>query len=211
MRSNAGMDNRQGTSTCASRKSPPPVTLWLGFFGQRISHSFTQHRHSARRHINKKASIKPQQYQEEPVCSLHIKTDSQSVSGGVIWSPTAKGVGLSVPVQKGVTRSLDTWQHHHNTERGPVVAAPANVQFPGLAGPSSSTAVLSRSHAASTSASHRVDHGDSRPNSAAFCLCSTCAGTLQIPVQTLISESRHNYSNIALWHYTLQLYDRLNK
>ena len=49
----------------------------------------------------------PQQYQEGPVPSLHIKTDSQSVSGGVIWSPTAKGVGLSVPVQKGVTTSLD--------------------------------------------------------------------------------------------------------
>ena len=69
-------------------------------------------------------SRKPQQYQEGPVRSLHNKTDSQSVSRGVIWSLTAKGVGLSVTVPKGVTTSLDTRQHHHDTERRPVVAVP---------------------------------------------------------------------------------------
>ena len=37
---------------------------------------------------------------------------------------TAKGVGLSVTVPKGVTTSLDTRQHHHDTERRPVVAVP---------------------------------------------------------------------------------------
>ena len=47
----------------------------------------------------------PQQYQEESVRSLHIKTDSQSVSEGVIRRRPRKGVGLSVTVQKGVTSS----------------------------------------------------------------------------------------------------------
>jgi len=73
--------------------------------------SFIQHRHSAEdtsTRLFKQASRKPQQYQEGPARSLHIKTDSQSVSGGVIWSVTAKGVGLSETVQKGATTSLDT-------------------------------------------------------------------------------------------------------
>jgi len=50
----------------------------------------------------------PQQNQEGPVRSLHIKTDSHSVSGGVIWSLTAEGVGLSLTVQKGVITSSDS-------------------------------------------------------------------------------------------------------
>ena len=72
---------------------------------------------------SKQASRKPQQKQEGPVRSLHIKTDSQSVSGGVIGSLTAKGVGLSVTAQKGVRRRL-TSNYHHDTERKPVIAVP---------------------------------------------------------------------------------------
>jgi len=72
---------------------------------------FIQHRHPAEdtsTRLFKQASRKPQQYQEGPIRSLHIKTDSQSVTGGVIWSLTAKGVGLSVTVQEGVITSSDS-------------------------------------------------------------------------------------------------------
>ena len=88
-------------------------------FSQRISHSSAFSKKARQQDSIKKA----QQYQEGPVRSLHIETDSQSVTEGVIWSVTAKGVGLSVTVQKGVRRRL-TPNYHHDIERKPVIAVP---------------------------------------------------------------------------------------
>jgi len=136
---------------------------------------FTQHRHPAEdtsTRIFKQASRKPQKHQEGPVRSLVIKTDSQSLTGGVIWSMTAKGVGLSETVQKGVTTSLDTWQQQHDTECRPVVAG---------------------QHLTSSSRGLPVHRPPpqfcpARTSRAPcnFCVCSTRAGALRIPVQTLI-------------------------
>ena len=111
VRSNAGMANGQGDVDLRfAQVSAPQLTLWLGLVAWPEIHSFNQHRHRQKTHpqddSSKQASRKPQQYQEWPVRSLHIKTDSQSVSRGVIWSLTAKGVGLSVTVQKGVRHRL---------------------------------------------------------------------------------------------------------
>ena len=105
---------------------------WLGlaWLGQKDSTSTSTYREDSttskhqERLQHQDSDQSPATMPRGPGTPLLIKTDSQSVSGGVIWSLTAKGVGLSVTVPKGVTTSLDTRQYHHDTERRPVFAVP---------------------------------------------------------------------------------------
>ena len=124
--------------------------------------------------------------------SLHIKTDSQSVSGGVIWSLTAKGVGLSVTVQKGVRRRLTpTVPSRHRAQARDCCSRDLPVHRPPPQFCSART-----SQAPSACVPHAQAHSAFQFNSHR---------------KQTNSQSRRNYSNIALRHYTQQLYDRLNK
>jgi len=101
---------------------------------------------SSRRHIYKNHSSRhqesQQQYQEEPVRSLHIKTEDSSVSGVNCRRPQ-KGVGLSVTVQEGVTTSSDTLTSRHRTRHG---VLPCRLLTSILHGPDECSGRTSHSH-----------------------------------------------------------------
>jgi len=119
----------------------------------------------------------PQQYQEGPVRSLHVKTDSQSVSGGVIWSVTAKGVGLSVTVQKGVTLfDAQAARHPMRARRLPCRQPISILHGPDHQPSSHYQPLVSRSLVESELP---ADHHQ-RASSAAICPSSTRAGALHI-------------------------------
>ena len=134
--------------------------------------------------INKKASRQrstpdcPATMPRGPGTPPLIKTDSQSVSGGVIWSLTAKGVGLSVTVQKGVTTSFDAQAARHPTRarRLPCRQPISILHGPDHQPSSHYQPLVSRSLVESElPANHHQ-----RASSAAICPSSTRAGALHI-------------------------------